>query len=486
MIMKKTLAIFTALFLGTISLFAQNEIDALRYSRLMPSGTARYMATGGAFGALGADFTSLSHNPAGIAVYKSSEISFTPSLFEGRSNSSYFGETDENDRFNFNIGNAGIVMVSTPGSKSSDAGWKNFQFGFGVNRLANFNNRISISGFNESSSYLTPYVNEANANNYSLDDLDNFGSGLAYDTYLMGYDSLAGEYFIDMPNGGVLQSKYIQTKGGINEMVFSVGANYDDRVYLGATVGVPFLRYSERSQYSEDDVEGSNVYFGSFDRIDELETTGTGVNLKAGIIIRPTDWFRIGGAIETPTFYTLTDEYSTTFKASFDTLYGTKRKTSEGFYEYELNTPFKAMAGVGIILGKAGLISADYEYLDYSNARLRAADYDFEAENDAIRNDYNKAHNIRLGTEWRYGMISLRGGYGISANPYKFGTESIMKSYSLGLGIRGSKAYLDFAWVMNSMDDEYHLYSAPENADPAVADVSIENSMLLMTFGFKY
>jgi hypothetical protein len=319
-----------------------------------------------------------------------------------------------------------------------------------------------------------------------LDELDNFGSGLAYDTYLIGYDSLAGEYYIDMPNGGVAQSKYIQTKGGINEMVFSVGANYDDRVYLGATVGIPFVRYSERSVYTEEDIERSNIYFDYFDRIDELETTGTGVNLKAGIIIRPTDWFRIGGAIETPTFYTLTDEYSTTFKASFDTLYGTKRQSSEGFYEYELNTPFKAMAGVGFILGKAGLISADYVYLDYSNARLRAADYDFEAENDAIRNDYNKAHNIRLGTEWRYGMLSFRGGYGISANPYKFGTESIMKSYSFGLGIRGSKAYLDFAWVMNNMDDEYYLYSAPENTDPAVADVTLENSMLLMTIGFKY
>jgi hypothetical protein len=144
-IMKRTLAIITALFLGITSLLAQNEIDALRYSRLMPSGTARYMATGGAFGALGADFTTLSHNPAGIGVFKSSEISVTPSLFEGRSQSTYFNEGGEDNRFNFNLGNAGIVMVSTPGPKSGDAGWKNFQFGFGVNRLANFHNRISIA-----------------------------------------------------------------------------------------------------------------------------------------------------------------------------------------------------------------------------------------------------------------------------------------------------------------------------------------------------
>lgn len=485
--MKRTFAILTAILLGSMtSLFAQNEIDALRYSRLMPSGTARYMAVGGAFGALGADFTTLSHNPAGIGVYKSSEISITPSIFQGRSQAEYFDVTKENDRYNFNLGNVGIVLVSTPGANSSEAGFKNFQFGFGLNRLANFNNRISIEGFNETSSYLTPYVNEANARKLTLDQLDNFGSGLAYDVYLMGYDSAYNEYFIDMPNGGVMQSKYISTTGSINEMVFSVGANYNDKIYLGATIGVPFLRYDERAEYTEEDVEDRNAYFGTFDRIDELTTTGTGVNLKAGIIVRAADWLRLGAAIETPTFYSLSDDYSTTFKASFDTLYGTKRKTSEGFYEYELNTPFKAMAGVGLVLGKAGLISADYEYVDYSGARLRSSDYGFEDENDAIRNDYVKAHNLRFGTEWRYGIIAFRGGYGISANPYKENTNSVMTSYSLGIGLRGSKFYADFGWVNSKMDDEYHLYAAPEGADPAFAKTKIENSTFLMTVGFRY
>lgn len=483
--MKKTLAIAAALLMG-FSLFAQNEIDALRYSRLMPSGTARYMAVGGAFGALGADFTTLSNNPAGIGVYKSSEVSITPSIFQGSSQSTYFGETRENDRYNFNLGSVGIVMVSTPGARTLESGWKNFQFGIGVNRLANFNNRISIEGFNETSSYLTPYVNESNEFNLGLDELDDFGAGMAYDVYLMGYDSVLNEYFIDMPNGGVLQNKYISTRGAMNEMVFSLGANYDDRLYLGATLGVPFIRYNERAEYMEEDVNQTNDYFGSFERIDELTTTGTGINLKAGLIVRATDFLRFGAAIETPTFFTMSDEYSTTFHASFDTLYGTRRKTADGFYEYELNTPFKAMAGIGIILGKAGLISADYQYIDYTNARLRAGDYDFEDENDAIRNDYKVAHNIRLGTEWRYGVMAFRGGYGIFANPYQAGTNSVISQYSAGIGLRGNKFFADFTWAMNNMDDEYHLYSAPAGTDRAMADTKINNSMFLMTVGLRY
>lgn len=479
--MKRAFIAIIGLLLSA-SAYAQNEVDALRYSRLSPTGTARATAMGGAFGALGADFTTLSNNPAGIGLYKSSEVTITPSLFSGRSESSYFGEVNEDERYNINLGNVGIILVTDLTLRNPQSDFKNVQFGFGMNRLANFNNRVIIDGFNETSSYLTPYVNASQG--LSLDDLDNFGSGMAYDVELM-YTNAQGEYMIDMPTGGVAQRKSIDTRGSINEMVFSLGTNYKDQVYLGATLGIPSIRYNETSIYTESDSEERNDYFKSFTRTDKLETTGTGVNLKAGIIVRATDWFRIGGAIETPTFYTMSDSYSTSFRANFDTV-SSLSTAADGFYEYELNTPFKAMAGVGFIVGKQGLLSLDYQYLDYGNARLRATDYDFEFENDAIRDSYLAAHNIRLGAEWRVGALSLRGGYGLSANPYKYGTNSMMNTLSAGLGIRGQKFFADFAWSMNGMDDEYYLYNAPSTADPAVANTTINNTMLLMTIGFRY
>ena len=230
--MKRILVTVITLIVGIVSLKAQNEIDALRYSRLTPAGTARFVAMGGAFGALGADFSTLSNNPAGIGLYRSSEVTITPTIFIGSTESTYFTDFNEDERYNFNLGNIGIVMVSNPALRNPSSEWKNIQFGFGLNRLANFNNRVVIDGFNESSSYLTPYINYANENNLSLNDLDDFGSGLAYDTYLMGYDSASGKYWIDMPDGNVLQRKTMETSGSINEMVFTVGANYNDRVYL--------------------------------------------------------------------------------------------------------------------------------------------------------------------------------------------------------------------------------------------------------------
>ncbi len=363
--MKKTLVTVLFALIGIATVYSQNEIDALRYSRLSPTGTARFTALGGAFGALGADFSTLSHNPAGIGLYTKSEFTITPSVFIGTSESRYMRETREDEKYNFNLGNIGIVMVADPTLRNPSSQWKNIQFGFGMNRLANFHNRILISGFNETSSYLTPIVNASQG--VALDDLDNFGSGLAYDTELMWNDA-NGIYYIDMPNGGVSQRKSLETSGAINEMVFSVGANYNDRVYLGATLGVPYIKYEETSIYTETDSENRSDYFDSFTRIDELETSGTGVNLKLGLIVRANDFIRIGGAIETPTFYSMSDDFTTTFRSRFDTA-ASKRASSTGFYDYELNTPFKAMAGVGIILGKSGLISADYQYMDYSKAR---------------------------------------------------------------------------------------------------------------------
>ncbi len=62
----KILYILPTLLLFSLFASAQNEEDALRFSRLTPFGSARVTAMGGAFGALGGDLTTLSTNPGGL------------------------------------------------------------------------------------------------------------------------------------------------------------------------------------------------------------------------------------------------------------------------------------------------------------------------------------------------------------------------------------------------------------------------------------
>lgn len=478
--MKKLVLFSLIAALFTAETTAQNEIDALRYSRLNYSGTARFVSMGGAFGALGADFTTLSHNPAGIGLYRSSEITFTPAIGLTRTEALLDRNFREDSKYNFNIGSVGLVMTNDNVSRNG-SGWKNVQFGFGLNRMANFNNRVRIEGDNFNSSILTGYMESAQG--VHPEDLGTFDTRLAYDTELLFVtDSSTWTYGVDKPYGGVNQRKSIDSKGSINEMVFSIGANYNDKVYLGATVGIPYLKYSENATFTETALPDDETVFNSMTRTDFLETSGTGINFKFGLILRATDWLRLGGAIHTPTFYSgMTDEYRSTIRAKYDNGFNPSA-SANGIYEYELTTPFRAIGSVGIIVGKHGVISADYEFVDYSTARLLAQDYDFYDENEAIRSMYQQANNFRFGTEWRYGALNFRGGYGISANPYNVGTNSAMNTYSAGIGIREKGFYIDLAWVGSQYDDDYYLYNGLVKA----AETTTFNNTFMVTLGIKY
>jgi len=100
--MKRTSLILAAAFLTFTGAIAQNVDDALRYSQIFYTGTARFMSMSGAFTALGGDLSTLSQNPAGIGVFRSSELSLSPQLFHSKTSASFNGTTDDY-LYNFNL-----------------------------------------------------------------------------------------------------------------------------------------------------------------------------------------------------------------------------------------------------------------------------------------------------------------------------------------------------------------------------------------------
>lgn len=491
----KRFIIAVALAIGALNINAQNELDALRYSRLSVVGTARYSGLGGAFGALGADFSTLSVNPAGIALYRNSDFSITPSLYMANTESDYLREQYSDTKSNFNLGNIGFVSVTNAGV-SQNSSLRKVMFGFGLNRTNNFNNRVMIQGFNGNSSMLTVYADQANGNSPSQlsgqDFINIYGHApsLAYETYLIDETSVGSSvYYNDMPNGGVIQQKNIETSGSMNEMVLSMGANLLDKFYIGATLGVPYVRYFEKSTYTENDNNNSNPYFNNFKQTSTLSTTGSGINFKIGMIYKPADFIRIGAAFHTPTYYDkITDKYSSTMTSAFDSLiagsYSYSRSSPKGEFDYSLTTPLRAIGSVAFIFGKYGLVSADYEYVDYSGARLSAESYNFNIENNVIRENFQGAGNLRLGTEWKYGQFSFRGGYVIEGSPYKSAMNSSTgNSYSLGLGVREKDYYLDLGFVQTSRSEDYYLY------DPSYVAPSrnkMQGNSIMLTYGVRF
>jgi hypothetical protein len=489
--MKKL--IFSFVFLLSISaqLSAQNSSDALRYSRIFYGGTARFQGMGGAFGALGADFSVIATNPAGLGIYKSSEITVTPSFSINPSSSEYSGETSSETEFNFAMGNFGFIFTIKPQKKNNSSGFKNFNIGFGMNRQNDYNTHLFMHGVNDKSSMMTDYVNTLNSQStLTLGQIDQkypFDIALATNANLIFFNSASNRYACDAPYGGVYQQKTVITSGSINEFDMSFGANYNDKLYFGATIGIPTLRYYEDSYYQENDYRDTIPYFRSLAYGQSLETHGTGFNFKAGIIYRPADWFRIGASIHTPTFYAfMKDKWSSYMMASFDSLESTPQYSPLGYFDYQMLTPFRAIGSLAFIIGQYGLISAEYEYVNYNQARFysTAGSSTFSDVNTEIKASYKTPLNIRFGTEWRIQDFRIRGGFGYYGDPYQYGNSTGQKYVaSGGLGYRGKHFFADFTYVWSLTKQEYYFYDS-NLVDPSYNNLYSNN--ILMTFGFRF
>lgn len=415
--MKKTVVILTIvsfqLLVFSFYVNAQNEIEALRYSTLFTNGTARYLGIGGAFGAVGADFSTLSSNPAGIALYKSSEFTITPSFFNGNTSSDYLMSTNSDNKYDFALGNVGFIFTGKAKNSTDDShGFKNFQFGFGLNRTADFNNRILIQGYNSKSSLMTEYTNAANAEHTTPGNLHEFDTYLAYRTYLIDPippDSMT--YTSPLYNGKMLQKFSSTYSGSSNEAVISGGANYDDRLYIGATLGIPYFNYTEKSNYSENDIYNMIPNITDFNLHKHLEDNGTGINVKFGLIYRITDWLRVGAAIHSPSFYKVNRVETRNMTSD---AYGSSIEydSPRADFNYNFQTPAHYLGSAAFIIGKYGLVDVDYEYVDYSTMKFHdpSNEFDYSMENQNISNIYTGQHNIRVGGELKLEPFVVRQG----------------------------------------------------------------------------
>ena len=460
---------------------AQTDEDALRYSMTGFGGTARYSGMGGAFGAIGADFSTLSENPAGLGVYRKNEFTFTPSIFTGKTTATYNGNTTDDMKYNFNLGNLGLVYSKSTTKGKDQPGWKYVNFGFGLNRNSNFNNRMVIQGVNTTNSLMDIYASSAHGTDPG--SLDPFSTLLAYNNNLIGtVDSI--NYNSNVPVGSLLQHKSVETSGSIQEMVMSLAANYNNKLYIGGTLGISFLKYENQSTYEEAN-QDSTSSFRSFTLNEDLNTTGTGYNFKFGLLYVPVDMdilkVKLGAAVHTPTFYTMHDEWSKTMNSTF-TSGDNSYDSPKGSFDYQLTTPMKAIGSLALQFGQYGTISADYEFIDYSDARLRSRNYDFLNENEVIQNKYTATHNLRFGAEVALGLFSLRGGYDIYGSPFKSGiNDGKITSYTGGFGFMDKNYFIDFAYVYSTSNANYFLYS---DANPASTDKKTQSFM--MTLGYKF
>lgn len=463
-----TLVIIAAIHTGS---FAQNDADALRYSMLNYGSTARSLAMGNSFGGLGADFSCLAMNPAGIGLYRRSEFSISPVFSNRNTSAGYLGNQTEDNFFKFAFGNLGIVWAGT--KEKAGNPWKGFAFGIGYNKTNDFSGRTIAQGMNANNSLLDSYLEEVNGVNpadfpYSFPyDID-----LAWNTFLLDTVEIGGVpyYYTPLPFAGAKQERITETRGGQGEWDFTFGGNMNNQLYLGFTLGLTTLRYEEETTWRESDEEDTIPYFKAYEYYQSLSTNGSGINVKIGAIYRPADFVRIGAAIHTPTWNSLVDEYSTSMRSDLED--GQIREASGPVFipfDYYINTPFRAIGSLAFIIAQQGAFNIDYEFTDYSMARIRPLDKSFASDfapvNNAIRAKYGIGHQVRAGFEWRYDVMRFRLGAQYASSPFvtelRGSSETDMSSYGFsgGLGYRGKKYIFDAAYAWTQTGSYLRPYS---------------------------
>ncbi len=492
-------------------------------------GTARAAAMAGAFTSLGADLSSMSINPAGLGMYRHSEVGITPMLSFGNSKTS--GDRFERtNNTNFGVGNLGFVLKL----RESATGVTAINFGFGYNRIADFNYRYSTSVAGQGASIADAYARQMqsagigsgylNSDNFYWGDVEPalWGASLGYFTGMTGDKS--GAWDRDMiADASVGQFATVKNRGSIGEYLVSLGLNINNKVYVGASLGIHsvYMRrdvyYGENYRYSAEPSLNYCMDYVNYDQSSRI--SGAGVNFKLGVIYRPIEGLRLGFAFHTPTYYSLTYKYragmtsavrSMTTNPDGYTLDGngyinppfsesTAQLVDDGPDSWDFLSPSRMLFGASYTIGQIAVISVDYERDWYNGIRVKNSPYGKGAFDDFARDNFKGSNTLRVGAEVRIiPQLALRAGYGLWAGGLKdksavFSSPVIYRTdyCGAGIGIAFNKTfYLDLAYqyTRNLMTDYktfYYYNDSEEGASPTLATKLFRHSVIL-TAGFRF
>lgn len=503
---------------------AQTEFEALKYVQSDINGTARYMSMAGAFGALGGDASAIKDNPAGLGIYRKSEIIGTLNVLMQNTTSNW--KYDDNgtaknsygygDLYKLGANNFSMVIASpTWRNESGTQGLLSSNFSFAYNRLKNFDRNIysnsgpSLSsmtdyiayfseGFNPNDLTYNSDINEL-FNNSNIPTLSAYG----YQGYLM--DSIADRTWgSSIYNNKISPTNRLSEKGHLDEYSFGWAGNFSNVFYFGATLNYQALNYTSFNTYSETFSSEGSMSIG-----DTIYTKGSAWNFKIGAILSPTDFLRLGLSVHTPTVLSISDNYYSTLEYNRTNLDENGTIVAPGnSSSYQLQSPLRVDASLAFILGSKGLISAEYIYNNNTGTRLLSEEGDnmaYQYENDGMSQALNNSRTIKIGGEYRLSEnFSLRAGYANTNNETKPNAEKFIQlntkkadtAYFLhnstdyltaGFGYHESGWFIDFAYMNKIIDETFYPYRSSDLANAVTpASVITSNNNMVVTLGFKF
>lgn len=367
--------------------------DVQRMAERQIIGTARYVGMGGAMTAIGGDPSAVMDNPAGLGLYRRSEISLT--LDEMVDHTQQFASRDRYRRSQFSAPQVSIVWAWGDPDKQRGLIFSNFLFNY--NRLATYNRDMFVRGDDlglaETICRKTMGLPEQNLQDLPWNDVEiGWLSILGYESYLINpmVDSMATDPLqkygwspaVNLSAG----SLSISESGSYDQYTIAWSGNVNNQWYIGLSLNVPTLTYTKNVSLLET-ARNNNAELKSM-----LHMSGVGVSGSIGLIYRPISSLRVGASFQTPTVMSLSmqtegDLYSTIDGNDYEVL-----TPASGNVSMELVSPLRTSVSVAGQIGNIGLIALQYDY--------------------AHSNQMEDVHTLRAGVEAQaYKGLYLNAGY---------------------------------------------------------------------------
>ena len=512
--MKKTLLYISALF--AVAIQAQTSSDAYEFSNSQLYGTARYNALSGAFGALGGDLSAINDNPAASAVFSSSKGGITLSQGGSVYTSDYTGDFTETEDANFNFNQLGAVLVLKDTNKSS--GLEQFALAFNYNKESDFRDEYSFGGFvnstigdyfvGQANGYFNGDIQRIDDETYTdayieIGDLSGFGrvgqeAFLGYTSYLIDPGTTDYDYVSNSDASNTYQEIDIVQSGSKGKTSLNMSGAFTSGLHVGANLN---LHWFERNK-SMIFLEENNFASVQYEILNE-SVSGGGVSFGFGGIYKTDANLRVGLSYQTPTWYSVI----TTIDQRIDTAYAEEIEIVDDedvvvdsftflaidpqvvyqyLDDYSYKTPAKLTASLAYVIGKKGLISAEYSRQNFGNIKYGDELVGYDVLNQTIEELYDVVNTFRLGSEVRLDKWSLRAGGWNKSSQFQdeetFGGGSF--GYSLGVGYNWGKWQLDASY--NHFEREYSVTPFENDLYSNTAITTEKGDLVSVTLGVNF
>lgn len=475
--------------------YGQGLSDVLRYSLQYPTYDATSMVLPGVTNDAG--FGTFQENPASMALFDESFMSFSLSGRQVTETGRYLGNRSEFDDTQISVGDFGVVY-KVPTRRGS------LVVGGGYSQSHDYNRAVAGGGRNNRST-LTDFYN------ITPDDSLFFA---AFDAYAIDFattDSSFSETLSIFRIGlseypGINQNFEVTERGVLGEYSAFLATEFQENFMVGVSIGLLSGNYSYRRSFLESD--RNNDYNFEFidsngdgegdtdiDRIlseDSIDANFTAFTARLGFVYQPLNFLRIGASYQFKNTLSVDEDFNTRITSTFDN--GVEfSDQAPGRFSYKITRPDRINAGISLTDIGGMTLSAAAEVVRFTESSIDFEELELaESENDInreVRAALDDVVNLRGGIEYEFNQLFTgRAGYAYFPSPQS-SFDASRQFYSGGFSAQiFENVVFDLGVQYSTWKDRNQLYTYFDGSgisgEVVVEDVSRWNIIGGVKIGF--